>query len=136
MDLQRLEPNERLATKGRLIKMNEGDDVAFLIASNSSARYRQVLRDLIREAGQRRVARDAELSDKVVKQAMARAILLGWEGELSYGGKKLDPKKVEDRERVLEVKPILEFVAEECSDLNNFKAEAEAEEAEAVKSDG
>ncbi len=76
--------------------------------------------------------RDPQVGEKIVMAAMADACLNDWKG-LTEDGQPF-PCTAENKAKVLAIPALREWIAGQAADLTNFQAEAEAQDAEDLKS--
>lgn len=104
----------------------------FHIRSTEAPQYRQKILALGRQH-QHRIKRDPKLQQELTIQTMAESILIGWEGVTDNGAPL--PCTPENKKLLLEIPEIRDLISTESQDLANFRLEAIAAEAAAIKSD-
>lgn len=112
-------------------------DVKLLIASSANKAYLRLVRA---EFGKHRRLLDAkdgngnqteeaeEKMKEITINAMSKAILLGWEGNVMYQGEVLEYSQ-ENAKKLLQMKGFRDYVAELAADEQRYKAVQEEEEA-------
>jgi hypothetical protein len=107
-------------------------DARFLIRSTTSKEYAKAVSRISRKHPAHKVRKDTETQNAIATEAMAEALLLNFEGITNSGEKMANT--VENR-KVLCSNPVLrEFIADAASDIANFRAGGEAEDAKDLKS--
>jgi len=128
MDITQLQTDDTLREKGTWITYG---DAKFLIRSTDSRQYRRAIMQHAKGKGGR-ATKEAESLHEMSIEALADAILLDWEN-VKENGVPLACTR-ENKLKVLKIAPIREFIAGEAQDIEAFRKEAEAEDAEAIKS--
>lgn len=122
--------NEKAVTDGVWVPFR--GDVEFLIARDGNTKHRRVLLKYWREnpsedmegttdADQDR--RDAAIT-AAARFGAARAILLGWKGNVQYAGKPM-PYTVENAEKLLAMPDFMDWVSKQSAARANFAAKLE-----------
>lgn len=114
----------------------EGEDARFLIASSNRPAYTRALHKAFTKRGTSKLKADPAKTVEATIEALAESVLLGWEGVTD--GEKPFPATLENKITLLRgSEAFRNFVSSSATDPANFaEAEATAEDAEAVKSDG
>lgn len=122
MDLQTLLADKGLEKKGVLVPYEDGT-LKFRIAAHGNPKHKARMASLGQQYPAHKIKTSPELVDTITMEAMVDAVFLGWEGEITLGGKVLDPAKREDRLKVLESSVLREWIAAQATDLRNFQTE-------------
>lgn len=136
MDISKLKTDEDKA-QGTWIKapFSEDDEspAEFLIAyTGTSKAYKRALVRGTRKHSQVELKQKPELAEAITREAIADGILLDWRG-VREGDKPL-PCTRENKLRVLAIPEIQEWLWTQANEAANFRAEALAEDAAALKS--
>lgn len=109
----------------------EHGDAKFLVARAGNRQYVKMLSNLV-DKNQKLLDKKDEaadnLSDKIMVDVLASTILMGWEN-VGFKGEQLE-YSAENARKLLSIKDFRQEVLKWANDINNFKAQ---EEAEAVK---
>lgn len=107
----------------------------FLIASTSSKEYRKALNAEVRKRFHRNWMNDIEGRDEAEIHAMAKAVLLGWRGDvyLERAGE-ITPFSREAAIAALRIPAFKTWVESEASNLENFQSQEKAADLAALKS--
>lgn len=103
--------------------------VTFIVARAGNKKYGKLLSELVKK---NQIALDLkddaadDLSDKLMAEVLAKTILVGWEGELSYAGKPL-PYSVENAKKVLAHADFRAQVSRWADDREAFRVKAQEE---------
>lgn len=106
----------------------EFDDARFLIRSTDTSGYRRAVDAAARKRNPAKLRKDIETQTQVGIEAVAKGILLDWEGVNDDG----NPVEctTENKLAVLTAVPALkDFLATEAGDLSNFATEGVVEDA-------
>lgn len=110
------------------------EDASFLIAYAHRPQFTRTSVRVKKRFPDQKIKQDPMLAQRMVIEIMAECVLLDWKNVRERG--KLLPCTIENRIKLLEIEPFREWVASESRELFNFQAEAEAEDAAALKSVG
>lgn len=102
------------------------------IRSSEYKGYQRVLAAEFRKESANKVRKDPETQKRAITRAMAKEIILDWEG-VESDGVKLEPT-YENKLAFLQVTELREWIATEALDLTNFQEEGLAADAEDIKS--
>jgi hypothetical protein len=114
---------------------NGNKPAAFLIASTSSKEYRKALNAEVRKRFHRNWLNDIDGRDEAEIQAMAKAVLLNWKGDvyLDRAGE-VTPYSREAAIRALKIPAFKVWVETEAANLENFQNQEKAADVAALKS--
>jgi hypothetical protein len=114
---------------------NGNKPAAFLIASTSSKEYRKAINAEVRKRFHRNWLNDIEGRDEAEIQAMAKAVLLGWRGDvyLERAGE-ITPFSREAAIKALRIPAFKTWVETEAANLENFQNQEKAADVAALKS--
>lgn len=113
--------NETLENEGTWIAHQ---DAKFKIARAGNTKYSNLITTLVEENQLLLDKNDAaadKLSDALIVKTLASTVLLGWEGSVTYKGKKIS-YSIENAEMLLSHKDFRYQVLAWSRDINNYKA--------------
>lgn len=136
MDITKLQTDEEKAA-GVWIKApwseDDGPAAEFCIAyTGTSKTYKRALVRGTRKHSQVELKQKPELAEAITREAIAEGILLDWKNV--FEGEKPLPCTKENKLKVLAITEIQEWLFNLANDAANFRAEALAEDADALKS--
>jgi len=108
------------------IEVDIGDGATLRVARIGTKAYNKVINKLFtanKRALDLKNDAAAELSDRLMAEAMAKTILKGWDG-IEDGGKPL-PYSIENAQRLLMIKDFRALVFEKANDFEAYKAAVE-----------
>lgn len=115
--------DEGVEQEGTLTKMSGCGDTDWLIARMPNKHYSKLIQKQVK---MNRAVLDSKgdaaekMSDSILVNVMAKTILLGWEGEISYKGKKY-PYSEEAAKMLLAHRDFRDTVSKVASDMETFK---------------
>jgi hypothetical protein len=117
--------------EGTLTQLPNAGDTKFRIAREGNKAYSKLLQKLVKMnravLDSKGAAAEAK-SDEILIEVMAKTILIGWEGEITYQGKKL-AYSVEAAKTLLAHKDFRAVVINASSDMEKFKVVKDEEDA-------
>ncbi len=136
MDITKIKTDDEKA-QGTWIKSPWGDDeespAEFLLAyTGTSKAYKRAIVRGTRKHSQQELKQRPELAEGITREAIADGILLDWRG-VREGDKAL-PCTRENKLKVLGIPEVQDWVWTQANEAANFRAEALAEDADALKS--
>lgn len=129
LDLKTITPDKDIAAQGVWIPYCGAE---FLIASQDSDRYDKTLVRNSRKQNAAELRRKPELMQAVVIETMAETILLDWRG-VEDDGKPL-PCTPENKRKLLAIRELRDWISGQSAEVENFRKEALAADAEDLKS--
>ena len=116
---------------GTLTELPGCGDTKFLIAREGNKNYSKLLQRLVKQnravLDSKGAAAEAK-SDELMVEVLAKTILIGWEGEISYKGK-MYPYTVDAAKMLLAHKDFRANVVGVSSNMETFKLVKDAEDA-------
>lgn len=116
---------------GTLTQLPNAGDTKFRIAREGNKAYSKLLQKLVkmnRSVLDSKGAAAEAKSDEILIEVMAKTILIGWEGEVTYQGKKLS-YSTEAAKTLLAHKDFRAVVINASSDMEKFKVVKDEEDA-------
>ena len=116
--------------EGMLTVLPNCGDTKFRVARAGNKSYNKLLSSLYKR---NRVILDSKgddaenKSNEIMTEVFAKTILLGWEGTITYQGKK-EPYSYEMAKKLLAHKDFRQVVAQVSEDFANFKTEKDEED--------
>lgn len=109
------------------------DKAEFLIASSKTANHLAAAAGKVRLHSQSELKAKPQLYNEITVEVMAEKVLLDWRG-VNDGTNELPYSKANALDLLNNAPDFKEWVSEEAAKIENFRAEAVAEDAAAVKS--
>jgi hypothetical protein len=108
------------------------EDAQFLVAYAHRPEFNRATARIQKRYPSHKLKADPALYQRMSIEIIADCILLDWKNV--FEGTTTLPCTLENKVRLLEIEPFREWISNEARELANFKAEALAEDAAAVKS--
>ncbi len=108
----------------------------FQIAAANNPAHTRAIAKHSRGVSPGKIRNDPNTAAKITIEAMADGVLMNWRGEVEDENSVQMPVTRENKIKLLKIRSFREWVSTECMDAENFKMEAQAEDAQDLKSGG
>lgn len=129
LDIQTITPDKEIADAGVWLPYMGAE---WRIASQDTERYERTLLRHTRKQNSAELRRKPEIMQGLVIDTMAETILLDWKG-VEENGTPL-PCTLANKKKILAIREIREWIGSQSAEVENFRKEAIAADAEDLKS--
>lgn len=129
LDLKTITPDKELASEGVWLPYSGAE---FKIASQDTSRYDTAMMKNSRKQNAAELRRKPEIMQEVIITTIAETILLDWKG-VEENGTPL-PCTLANKKKILGIRELREWISAQSAEVENFRKEAIAADAEDLKS--
>lgn len=129
MEITKYEVNKTTLEEGTWLTF---DKASFLLASSRGKRFQNFIARKSRKLGKAEIAANPGIFIEITNEALAEVVLLDWKNVTS-GGTAV-PCTPENKRALIGLPEFRDWLTEASADMDNFRAEAIAQDAEDLKS--